>query len=679
MEYQVTATRRRPQRFEDLLGQEFVAATLQKSIETGKIAHAYLFSGPRGCGKTSSARILAKVLNCAQGPAPTPCGTCTACTEITAGSCLDVIEIDGASNTGVNDVRQIKDEILFPPNSNRYKIYIIDEVHMLSTSAFNALLKTIEEPPPYVVFIFATTEIHKVPATIKSRCQQFNFKLVSVEVLKQALEEAAAELNIKADDEALYWVAREATGSVRDAYTLFDQVAAFSDGHITFEKIREKLGLTGIDSINKLVCLCVEKNGQEALNVLDEILQNGISVEQFISDCADYFRSLLLVKHGITKEALIGQRADRFPPEVLNGWSAVQIEQALSIMLNLFKDIRFSLDPRYELELAVSRLSWLADYVSPNDLKRAFEAAKHVIAAGSSAGMSAGSPAGAASSGSGLSGGLSAGQGAFSGAAGRQNGGFGGGGSYGSPAPFPNEPYARAPSGENPYSFSNADSLTDQFRAVLRKEKAASVSEKKEPEHGTAPAAGYADFQSAAQNGESIRRDGTDKTVPQESGLPSFGQTVRSTEQLETAQTAAARIGIEDLDAVKKAAEENLLKKNGLLSSAVAQSLEWRLQDDVLHISAKTAFDASLFEKQKDVFRNVLENLTGVKFKLAVTEYREPEKCGTEGEDIEPLKIRMLTEVFMGKIVDKRIAQEQEVQEEENAEPFANTYRSEGA
>ena len=252
MAYEVTATRRRPQRFEDLVGQEFVVDTFKNSIQSGKIAHAYLFSGPRGCGKTSTARILAKALNCKNGPTASPCGECTACKEITAGSSMDVIEIDGASNTSVNDVRQIKDEVLFPPNSCRYKIYIIDEVHMLSTSAFNALLKTIEEPPPYVIFIFATTELQKVPATIKSRCQQFNFRLVPIEKVKEQLSIACKEVGIKAEDEALYWIARESTGSMRDSYTLFDQVAAFSDGEITYDKIRDKLGLVGVDRLNEL-------------------------------------------------------------------------------------------------------------------------------------------------------------------------------------------------------------------------------------------------------------------------------------------------------------------------------------------------------------------------------------------------------------------------------------------
>ena len=368
-----------------MIGQEFVVATLQKSIAAGKIAHAYLFSGPRGCGKTSSARILAKALNCQDGPNATPCGVCPACVEIARGSSLDVIEIDGASNTGVNDVRQIKDEVLFPPNSCRYKVYIIDEVHMLSTSAFNALLKTIEEPPPYVVFIFATTEIHKVPATIKSRCQQFNFRLVPAELLKDVLAEAAAEASIQADDEALFWIAREATGSVRDAYTLFDQVSAFSDGHLTFEKIRDKLGLVGVDRINPLVEACAAKDSLSALTALDAIVQSGVSVEQFAVDLADYFRSLLLIRSGIAKESLLGQSPERFSRAVLERWSPVQIERALSIMLQLFRDIRYSIDPRYELELAVSRLTWISDYVSPAEMRQAISQAQSLLAKGSGA------------------------------------------------------------------------------------------------------------------------------------------------------------------------------------------------------------------------------------------------------------------------------------------------------
>ncbi|MDR3343840.1 MAG: DNA polymerase III subunit gamma/tau [Treponema sp.] len=369
MAYEVTATRRRPKTFDELAGQEFVVATLKNSLETGQIAHAYLFSGPRGCGKTSAARILARSLNCEKGPTATPCGVCPTCQEIGRGASLDIIEIDGASNTGVNDVRQIKDEVLFPPNAGRYKVYIIDEVHMLSNSAFNALLKTIEEPPPYIVFIFATTELHKVPATIKSRCQQFAFRLIPIETIVGILKATCVEMHLRFEDEALFWIARESTGSLRDAYTLFDQVASFSDGHIRSALIREKLGLLGLDNLNALAEACAGNDVAQAFVMIDDILNAGVAIEQCIIDLVGYYHNLLFLKAGITRESLLDYHPDRFSGTVLNSLKAVQLEHALELLLALYRDIRYSVSPRFELETVISKLCWLDQWISPQDLR----------------------------------------------------------------------------------------------------------------------------------------------------------------------------------------------------------------------------------------------------------------------------------------------------------------------
>ena len=382
MAYEVTATRKRPQDFEKLVGQEFVVSTLENAIQEGRIAHAYLFSGPRGVGKTSSARLLAKALNCERGMSAHPCGECSSCREITSGTSVDVIEIDGASNTSVNDIRAIKEEVLFPPQSSRYKIYIIDEVHMLSTSAFNALLKTIEEPPEYIIFIFATTELQKVPATIRSRCQQFRFQLIPQELIQSCLKSAADDLSIEADEDALFWIAKEATGSMRDAYTLFDQVAAFSGKHITLQKIRERLNLAGFSKISEIVSLSIFSSPDKAIEVLSSLFEAGVSPEQIVKDSADFFRTILLYKTGIRRPSLLGVAEEDIPKELVDALSKEQIEAALKAEMDLYRDMRYSISPRFEIELMVSRLSSLPSLVSGESLMEEIKKMREGIAEG---------------------------------------------------------------------------------------------------------------------------------------------------------------------------------------------------------------------------------------------------------------------------------------------------------
>ncbi|MFP4373014.1 MAG: DNA polymerase III subunit gamma/tau [Spirochaetaceae bacterium] len=368
MNYEVTATRKRPRNFDQLIGQEFVVSTLKSALAAGHIAHAYLFSGPRGVGKTSAARILAKALNCPDGPDAEGCDEYEGSEEIRLGTAMDVIEIDGASNTSVNDVREIKDEVLFAPNSLRYKIYIIDEVHMLSNSAFNALLKTIEEPPPYIVFIFATTEIQKVPATIRSRCQQFSFRLIPVDLIRGQLAAACEEAGVTAEDEALFWIAKEARGSLRDAYTLLDQVISFSNGSLTFDKLKATLGVGGLEQLSRLVTSFAAGDAAAALEQAGEVLDSGVSVEQFIMELAEYFRSLLFVKQGVTRESILGFAASRFPKEQVDGFTDTQLQRALELLLELYRSVRYSLNQRFEVELAVARLSSLSSFLTSREL-----------------------------------------------------------------------------------------------------------------------------------------------------------------------------------------------------------------------------------------------------------------------------------------------------------------------
>ena len=241
----------RPKSFSDLVGQEHVSQTLAQAIETGRVGHAYLFSGPRGTGKTSTAKILAKALNCEAGPTPEPCGVCESCRRVNEGTSLDVFEIDAASNRGIDEIRELRETIQFAPVNGRYKVYIIDEVHMLTAEAFNALLKTLEEPPAQVVFILATTEIHKVPATIQSRCQRYDFKRIAAEVIAARLRYVADQSDIAAEDAALSLIAQGAAGGLRDALSTLDQCATLAESVVTEQLVRDILGLVGREHIEK--------------------------------------------------------------------------------------------------------------------------------------------------------------------------------------------------------------------------------------------------------------------------------------------------------------------------------------------------------------------------------------------------------------------------------------------
>ena len=285
----------RPQGFDALVGQEAVRTALTNALETGRIAHAYLFAGPRGTGKTSTAKILAKAVNCEHGPTPNPCNECQNCVRINDGTSMDVFEIDAASNRGIDEIRDLREKVAFAPVSGRYKVYIIDEVHMLTTEAFNALLKTLEEPPPHVIFILATTEPHKIPATIHSRCQRFDFRRVTDADIVKRLREVADGSGIAADDDALQLIAVQADGGMRDALSLLDQCGVMAE-RVTAETVRSVLGIVGREALRELVKAIGEGQVPKALDLLETLLAGGKDVKQIITELAEYLRAVLLYK-----------------------------------------------------------------------------------------------------------------------------------------------------------------------------------------------------------------------------------------------------------------------------------------------------------------------------------------------------------------------------------------------
>jgi DNA polymerase-3 subunit gamma/tau len=305
-QYLVLARKWRPQTFESVVGQEHITRTLKNAITSGRIHHAFLFIGSRGIGKTTTARILAKALNCLESPQPTPepCGRCSNCTSIGAGNNIDVIEIDGASNNSVEDVRELRDNIRMVPTNARYKVYIIDEVHQLSIAAFNALLKTLEEPPPHAVFILATTEAHKIPATIVSRCQRYDFRRVPVPKIMTLLRGILEKEGLKATEEALNAIARAAEGGVRDSESILDELITYCDGEITFQDVSDVLGLVDWQLLHNLCDAILSQDITTQLTLVEQVTAAGKDLSQFVQELLRYFRNLLVCKTANVRELL---------------------------------------------------------------------------------------------------------------------------------------------------------------------------------------------------------------------------------------------------------------------------------------------------------------------------------------------------------------------------------------
>jgi DNA polymerase III subunit gamma/tau len=356
--YQVIARKYRPQTFDDLLNQEHIITTLRNAIAQNRIAHGYIFSGQRGTGKTTTARIVARCLNCEKGPTDQPCGVCASCLEVTAGGSVDVIEIDAASNRGINEMRELRENVRYQPARDRYKIFIVDEAHQITSEAFNALLKTIEEPPPWAVFILCTTESHKIPATIASRCQHFSFRSVDFNDLIDRMREICVQEGIEADDEALSVIAQSGEGSVRDSLSALDQAIACCGNKLEAAQVRALLGAFSLDAMAQVTTALSAQDGGAVLRLVDELERNGGSPQHFSRELSRYVRNLLVTKISGPGSRLVtaspSERAEM--ARIAAAFSEEDLTRYLQLALDLFRDLQFSLQPRFHLEIGLLKM-----------------------------------------------------------------------------------------------------------------------------------------------------------------------------------------------------------------------------------------------------------------------------------------------------------------------------------
>jgi len=356
--YQVIARKYRPQAFDELISQEHVKTTLENAITQQRIAHGYIFSGQRGTGKTTVARIFARCLNCEQGPTPYPCGKCASCLEIAAGSSMDVIEIDAASNRGINEMRELRESVRFRPARDRYKVFIVDEAHQITSEAFNALLKTLEEPPEWVVFLLCTTESHKIPSTIVSRCQQFSFRSVDFAELVKRMEWIMQQEGITADADAVAVLARAGEGSVRDSLSALDQAIACCGDKLNAAEVRALLGMFSLESLGRVTSALAEADSQKMFDVVAELEANGRSLQHFARELARHFRNLVVVKiTGSDTRLVAASPAEQQKlAEAAQPFSEEDLTRYLQLSLDLFRDLQTSLQPRLHLEMGLLRM-----------------------------------------------------------------------------------------------------------------------------------------------------------------------------------------------------------------------------------------------------------------------------------------------------------------------------------